>query len=957
MKRKRLMKERQDYRKGGRVALNQGGQHTFDREAMEWFPHHPADQSGQHGSGNNGGGNGTPGVAPDSPFPDTGNIPYGQVTDVQSDLARKQIADAAAGEQMPKKAWIPKPTDLDTVNMEFAESKIERIPPDMPEGYGNEPITQAQKNQALRSQPPKNMKFAYHANGVTIAVPQDAGTRAKASDVKAPYDESVEKQPEIQLAAKQSKPSLEKAGVQTVRGREANVTSAQATGTEVDVDEIRALTEKAVTQGMPPESALEFAKAKFTEGVLRGVSEAQKQTGVGGQMSNTPQAERSTREEITGSVSDGDTDQINGIPTLEAATRQSVQGTARTREAISMVEETANLPPDITAAIIDDPISVAEKIDTQDVDVIAATAALPEAALVSVQMEGLLGGIEEGEIPLWARPAVATIHDNLSDRGMDISTVARDSLVNAIIQTAFPMAQANAQAIQRNAELNLSNEQAANLEEARLEVQLRLTNVANQQTAASQSAQMANNISIQQGTFQQQAGVRSAELQQQTYTQNLANQQEAARITAQQAQQAQMVNLSNEQQIAVLDLQLEADEMKDEFSAEQQVKLARFQTAADFMAKNVAFSNDMEKANLSKEVQVELANLTSRNMYQTELMTDAQRIELANLEAKMRVGLTNANLANAMGIAQLSADQAVAIQNAQVNAGMDMANFSTRQQMELANSKFMQSMTLTDFTQDFQAMMQNATSLAQLDLGTLDQRTKIAATNAQSFLQMDMASLNNQQQEFVMEAQQRQQTLLSDQAAFNASEQFNAASENQLNQYMAGLGQQIEITNKQRNDAMKTFNATQFNAAEARKAGYTMQANAMEAQLQTDVSKFNDQQDYNRSQFNVTNANAIEQYNINWRRDANKIDTAATNAVNQLNAQNAFGLSAQSMAFMWQELRDQMDYSFKTYDNDQARKASLITAAIGNEAAIGEDGGWAKTYSGMGTLITNFLSG
>ena len=60
---------------------------------------------------------------------------------------------------------------------------------------------------------------------------------------------------------------------------------------------------------------------------------------------------------------------------------------------------------------------------------------------------------------------------------------------------------------------------------------------------------------------------------------------------------------------------------------------------------------------------------------------------------------------------------------------------------------------------------------------------------------------------------------------------------------------------------------------------------------------------------------------------------------------------------MWQELRDQMDYSFKTYDNDQARKASLITAAIGNEAAIGEDGGWAKTYSGMGTLITNFLSG
>ena len=76
MARKRIMKERQDYRKGGRVALNQGGQHTFDREVLKWYPHHPADQSGQHGGGSNGGGNGggngTPGVAPDSPFPDTG---------------------------------------------------------------------------------------------------------------------------------------------------------------------------------------------------------------------------------------------------------------------------------------------------------------------------------------------------------------------------------------------------------------------------------------------------------------------------------------------------------------------------------------------------------------------------------------------------------------------------------------------------------------------------------------------------------------------------------------------------------------------------------------------------------------------------------------------------------------------------------------------------------------------
>ena len=203
----------------------------------------------------------------------------------------------------------------------------------------------------------------------------------------------------------------------------------------------------------------------------------------------------------------------------------------------------------------------------------------------------------------------------------------------------------------------------------------------------------------------------------------------------------------------------------------------------------------------------------------------------------------------------------------------------------------------------------------------------------------------------------RQQALLSDQAAANAASQFNAASQNQLDQYMTGLAQQIELTNAQRNDAMSQFNATQQNAAEARRVGNIQQANMLSAQLQTDVSKFNEQQEFNREQFNASQANAIEQFNVNWRRDANKIDTAAINAVNQQNAQNAFGMSNQAMAFMWQELRDQMDYSFKTYDNDQQRKASLIVAALGNEAAVDEDGNFSTAFSGFTELLANMGGG
>ena len=65
---------------------------------------------------------------------------------------------------------------------------------------------------------------------------------------------------------------------------------------------------------------------------------------------------------------------------------------------------------------------------------------LPQEALVSTQMNKLLEGIEEGEIPLWARPAVASVEQMLAQRGMSASTVGRDSLVNALIQSAMPIA-------------------------------------------------------------------------------------------------------------------------------------------------------------------------------------------------------------------------------------------------------------------------------------------------------------------------------------------------------------------------------------------------------------------------------------------------------------------------------------------------------------------------------------
>ena len=60
-------------------------------------------------------------------------------------------------------------------------------------------------------------------------------------------------------------------------------------------------------------------------------------------------------------------------------------------------------------------------------------------------------------------------------------------------------------------------------------------------------------------------------------------------------------------------------------------------------------------------------------------------------------------------------------------------------------------------------------------------------TNAQNYFQRDMQNLSNRQQAALTNAQIKQSFLLSDQAAVNASRQFNATNQQQTDQFFANL--------------------------------------------------------------------------------------------------------------------------------------------------------------------------
>ena len=154
---------------------------------------------------------------------------------------------------------------------------------------------------------------------------------------------------------------------------------------------------------------------------------------------------------------------------------------------------------------------------------------------------------------------------------------------------------------------------------------------------------------------------------------------------------------------------------------------------------------------------------------------------------------------------------------------------------------------------------------------------------------------------------------------------------------------------------MEQFNKQALNVAEARRVGNEAEANKLEASLRTDVSKFNSQQDFAREEFNTKNETAIAQSNVAWRRQSNTADTAAQNAVNQQNAQNAFGLTASAQNFLWQELRDEADFNFRRWDNEQTRKTSIYTAALGNDTGASKESNWSSNLAAIGNLINGWL--
>ena len=229
---------------------------------------------------------------------------------------------------------------------------------------------------------------------------------------------------------------------------------------------------------------------------------------------------------------------------------------------------------------------------------------------------------------------------------------------------------------------------------------------------------------------------------------------------------------------------------------------------------------------------------------------------------------------------------------------------------------------------------QDAATYKQMIFQNLSNNQQAVITNAQSYLRMDMANLSNKQQANLQNINTRQNFLLSDQAAANAAFQFNATSQNQVNQFYSKLSTTVADQNAARIDAMRKFAEAEKSKINALNAQNTIAVNEANAKREETVNRFNATLANQRQQFNVQNQREIDQSNVVWRRAVNTANTAAVNASNQTNAQNLLNLSNWGLSSAWQQWRDEASWVNSSSENQLNRNHNLAMAALERSTTI-----------------------
>ena len=355
---------------------------------------------------------------------------------------------------------------------------------------------------------------------------------------------------------------------------------------------------------------------------------------------------------------------------------QAAQGTVDPRAQVTAAQQTASSVGNLTAAqgnatLIDNPvqrnIQAGELISGAAADaataaqfteqVQAAEATPSTQATVQGQLANLTANFDAANPPAWAAGAMRNATAQMAQRGLGASSLAGQAIVQATLEAALPIAQADAATRAQFEAQNLSNRQ----QRAMLAAQQRATFLGQEFDQAFQArvtnAAKISDIANMNFTAEQQVQLENSRAANTMNLNNLSNRQAIVMAEAAALAQLDTQNLNNRQQSAVQNDQSFLQMDMANLSNRQQTELFKSQQTVQSLFTDQAATNAARQFNAQAFMQAQQANTALGRQYLEDVArfvdsADKERISkkrnVKNAINQMITNAGNAQLFNQM---------------------------------------------------------------------------------------------------------------------------------------------------------------------------------------------------------------------------------------------------------------------------------------------------------------------
>ena len=271
-------------------------------------------------------------------------------------------------------------------------------------------------------------------------------------------------------------------------------------------------------------------------------------------------------------------------------------------------------------------VANAQAASTYAEQIQAATATPSEKATVQGQLANLTANFDASNPPAWAAGTLRAVQAQMASRGLGASSIAGQAMIQGALESALPIAQADAQVNAQFEGQNLSNRQAR----AMLAAQQRATFIGQEfdqafQARVQNSAKISD-IANMNFTAEQSIALENSRAVNTMSLQNMSNSQAMVIAEASALANMDMSNLNNRQQASVQNAQSFLQMDMANVSNEQQTELFKAQQRVQSLFTDQAATNAASQFNASSQNQVEqfFANLATQSSQFNATQSNAQ---------------------------------------------------------------------------------------------------------------------------------------------------------------------------------------------------------------------------------------------------------------------------------------------------------------------------------------------